>query len=390
MRQESAQDANPFIGSLESLRGIAALMVAVAHSMMILKIGGEDRIWARSIDAIGPLEAKIAKLVLVFASGGAAVTVFFVLSGVVLGLSLDHAKREGVRKYLAFVLRRVFRIYPAYILSILFILFFLFQGLVNWSGVPEGTAFFNWPYRHVPGAAEIIANFTLLDTTLNPIGWTLTTEMAAALIFPFLYMVSRRGNIYAVLGTLLVLMVPTILPGHASMIVLPQLYKFFVGLLLPRFGKRLLGLVFGDRPAHWGWFAAAILLLLAERQLIPVTQAGFGLIETAGAAMIVMGLLGNSGHAGSHILEWHLVRRLGRQSYSFYLWHFPFLYVIAWGALTGLPAGFLQQNGLAVSLGLCAASVVAAFGASYLSYRFVEAPAIHAGKHLAARLFGKA
>jgi peptidoglycan/LPS O-acetylase OafA/YrhL len=375
---------NRFVGALESLRGLAALMVAVGHSMMILKIGGLDMLWARPLSTINSFDALAAKAILFFASGGAAVTLFFVLSGVVLGLSLDHAKLHGARGYAAFFVRRILRIYPAYIVSIAFIVLFLFMGAVNSSGIPIASTFFNWSYRNQPSLAQIAGNLALLHTTLNPIGWTLTTEMLVATFFPLLYFISRRWAGYAVVVVLLVLLTPTLFPAQAGIIFFPHVYKFFIGLLLPRYGKIILRHICGGGNAGRSWFLLAALLLLAERRLVDMTQPGFGIIETLGAAMIVMGLLEGG---GSKVLEYHLIRKLGQQSYSFYLWHFPLLFVIAMAMFSFAPSGLLTEHGLGASLLLCAVSVFAAFRVSAASYHFVEAPAIRAGKHLVGRLF---
>jgi peptidoglycan/LPS O-acetylase OafA/YrhL len=375
---------NHFIGALESLRGLAALMVAVGHSMMALKIGGLDMLWARPLRTLDSFDAIAAKAILFFASGGAAVTLFFVLSGVVLGLSLDHAKLHGARGYVAFFVRRILRIYPAYIVSIIFIVFFLFMGVVNWHGVPLASTFFNWSYRYQPSLAEIASNLALFHTTLNPIGWTLTTEILVATFFPLLYFISRRWAGYAVLGVLLALMAPTLFPAHAGIIFFPHVYKFFVGLLIPRYGKIILRRIMGGGNAGRIWFWSATLLLLAERRLLDMSTPGFGIIETLGAAMIVMGLLEGG---GSKVLEYHPIRKLGQRSYSFYLWHFPLLFVISMAMFSFVPPGLLMEHGLGASLLLCAVSVFLAFWVSAAMYHFVEAPAIRAGKHLVARLF---
>jgi len=374
-----------FVGSLESLRGLAALMVAVDHSMMVLKIGGMDMIWAKPFREIGPFDAKVAKLVLLFANGGAAVTIFFVLSGVVLGLSLDHTKLGGIRLYFAFLLRRMFRIYPAYIVAILFVLLYLFTGIINHNGVSIASTFFNWSYRYTPSLPEIASNLTLLNTTLVPIGWTLTTEIVVATFFPFLYVISRKWPGYAVCIVLLALMIPTIFPAYAGVIILPHVYKFFIGLLIPRYGKPIFQLIFGNRRTGRLWFLFSILLLLAERQLMDMRHPGFGIIETTGAMLIIFGLLHANQHGGWSLLEWHPIRKLGQQSYSFYLWHFPLLFVISWFMFALVPLGIIEEHALAASLLLCAISVSITYGIASLSYSLIEAPSIRNGKHFVSR-----
>jgi len=381
----ATQVDSPFVGSLESLRGLAALMVVIAHSLMVLKIDAIDMIWARPISTIASFDAKLVKLMLFFANGGAAVTIFFVLSGVVLGLSLDNTKLKGMRLYFAFLVRRLFRIYPAYLSVVLFVLLYLFAGMVNHEGVSIASTFFNWSYRYTPSIPEIASNLTLFNTTLIPIGWTLTTEIVVAIFFPFLYFISRRWPGYAVFLVLLVLMAPTFFPTYAGVIVLPHVYKFFIGLLIPRYGKSAFKLAFGSKAIGRSWFVFAIFLLLAERQLVDISHPGFGIIETTGATLIIFGLLNISHHGGGQILEWHLIRKLGQQSYSFYLWHFPLLFVISWLMFAQVPFTLIEEHGLGASLMLCIVSVSITYGISSLSYKFVEAPSMRAGKHLVSK-----
>ena len=78
-----------FNKNLESLRGVAALMVALCHCLLVLSVDGIDNIWFAHFDELNGVQSAITRCLLVFLNGGAAVTVFFVLSGYVLGLSLD-------------------------------------------------------------------------------------------------------------------------------------------------------------------------------------------------------------------------------------------------------------------------------------------------------------
>jgi peptidoglycan/LPS O-acetylase OafA/YrhL len=389
---EGVHEETPFVGALESLRGLAALMVAVGHSMMVLKVDAIDMVWARPIWTLPSLDAKLVKLILMFANGGAAVSLFFVLSGVVLGLSLDNSKLSGVRWYSAFLVRRIFRIFPAYYGVVLFVLLFLFFGMTNPAGVSIASTFFNWSYRTTPSVFEIAGNLSLLNTTLIPIGWTLTTEMVVAVFFPLLYIISRKWPGYAVLSVLLILMLPGFFPAYAGVIILPHIYKFFIGLLLLRYGTPLIKRVFKSKNISRGWFLLAIVILLAERQLIEVRQPGFGFIETAGAALIILGLLHNTPHAGWKMLQWHVIRKLGQQSYSFYLWHFPLLFLISWLMFALLPFKLITEHVLSANLLLCLVSVLVAYRVSALSYKFIEAPFMRTGKRAVTRLFqpGKA
>jgi len=378
------QEDGPFVGSLESLRGVAALMVAIAHSLLVLKINQIDEIWAKQLWEIDTFDAWVVKLMLIFANGEAAVTIFFVLSGVVLGLSLDNTKLTGMRSYLAFLVRRAFRIYPAYIVSILFVLLFLSIGIDNHNGVSIASTFFNWQYRTPLSLSQIALNLTLLDSTLNLVSWTIAVEMAVATFFPVLYFISRRWPGYAVFVVLLALIVLAVFSAknYESVLgVLQYVYLFFIGLLIPRYGQPTFRLVFGNRIIGYKWLIFATLLFLVESQLLERIQSGFGI----GAALIIFGLLHNHQHGGWKILEWHLIRKLGRQSYSFYLWHWPFLFIISWLMFKLVPFQLIEGYSLAASILLCSISVSITYWVSAISYKFIEAPSIRTGKHLVSR-----
>jgi peptidoglycan/LPS O-acetylase OafA/YrhL len=61
-----------------------------------------------------------AKIVLKTSSGETAVCIFFVLSGAVLFDSLKRANKSPRRAVVGFIVRRIFRIYPALIVCLIF------------------------------------------------------------------------------------------------------------------------------------------------------------------------------------------------------------------------------------------------------------------------------
>ncbi|MGO7428469.1 acyltransferase family protein, partial [Rhizobium ruizarguesonis] len=82
-----------FFTALESLRGIAAVVVMLLHT------GG----------TLGPIPANI---------GYIAVDLFFLLSGVVLANSYERQLTTGQISPAGFLLQRIIRLYPIYLLSL--------------------------------------------------------------------------------------------------------------------------------------------------------------------------------------------------------------------------------------------------------------------------------
>jgi peptidoglycan/LPS O-acetylase OafA/YrhL len=82
-----------FFTALEALRGIAAVVVMFLHT------GG----------TLGPIPANIGYL---------AVDLFFLLSGVVLANSYERQLTTGQISPAGFLLQRIIRLYPIYLLSL--------------------------------------------------------------------------------------------------------------------------------------------------------------------------------------------------------------------------------------------------------------------------------
>ncbi|MDO3529886.1 acyltransferase family protein, partial [Ralstonia pseudosolanacearum] len=73
-----------FVGRLESLRGIAALGVAIFHALIWIAFGAERALFTQTVESVHGVQVTIARTILSAFCGPAAVIVFFVLSGFVL------------------------------------------------------------------------------------------------------------------------------------------------------------------------------------------------------------------------------------------------------------------------------------------------------------------
>lgn len=355
-------------------------MVAVYHSFAVFRIDGAERLWGMPIFEVTTTDAMIARAVTVLGNGGVAVTIFFVLSGVVLGLSLDQAKGPFGRQYGAFLVKRIFRIYPAHIATTLVVVLVLWLG----TDFPESQSTTRWfgKWYDRPVDFKLVAtNALLINTYLNPVTWTLLTEMIVALFFPFLYLISRRaGRVTNLLVLCALVMVPFFGAGG---IIVPQICKFYVGLLIPLYGQLAVSWREGGSILARPYWVAAVCLLVGERAL-GIAATG-GVLELIGATMVIADLL-----FGRTSRFWgnHLLRALGRHSYSFYLWHFPTMYLMVRLWTTGVADEVITAHPLLISALLCLASVIVANGLAFLSYELLETSFIHHGKHLSRRLFG--
>src|SRR5688572_29308449 len=157
---------------LESVRGLAALMVAGYHAFGVY-------------DSTGAAHWILVGLCALF-NGHAAVTVFFVLSGIVLGMGLQRAGQLSGSRFAVYGVRRLFRIYPVFFLTTTVIVIFLF-----WARSRFGDGFwFNHalPFHSellnseaVPATDKILRNYSMVDASLNFVTWTLGIELFASL-----------------------------------------------------------------------------------------------------------------------------------------------------------------------------------------------------------------
>jgi peptidoglycan/LPS O-acetylase OafA/YrhL len=383
----------PHYSNLETLRGLAALMVAIGHSFIALTFGGVDQLWGRPVWSIpiGLVDTFIASLILVFANGGAAVTIFFILSGVVLGLSLDLSAIHNnfLKRYINFLIKRLFRIYPAHIVLMSFIcgLIVIF-GIVNPGTFEKSSMWYNWYYRSVPSIDSIIRNVLLLDVFLNPVTWTLKVEIVVALFFPVLHLISRIKckNVLFLQLTILSFLVWLALSKHSHGMILPHVYKFYLGLLIPIYGPQLAKFFARNYNIETSkLLLIAVAAIVVEKQLIHGTYQSYGLIESAGATLLVYILMQNS---SGWVFDLHFFKRLGQFSYSFYLWHFPILWFMFYALHTFHPTHeFIIHYAFVTSIVVCIVSVLVAYVVASFSYRIVEHRMIIVGRDLVGKLW---
>lgn len=174
---------------IDALRGLAALLVVIGHARMLL-LPGYGFQEATAFDATLQL--------LVGSHGHAAVLVFFVISGFLVGgAAFRQADRPEGADWTGFLLRRILRLQVVLLPALL-----LTAGLdVTSAWVLDGR-----PARHeamtpIPcSPSDFLGNAFLLQGILvRPFGsnaplWTISWEWACYLTFPALLVAVRRGN----------------------------------------------------------------------------------------------------------------------------------------------------------------------------------------------------
>ncbi|MDD3265994.1 MAG: acyltransferase [Burkholderiales bacterium] len=305
---------------LDSLRGIAALMVIFQH------------MW--EMDNIS--DARL-KPWLFFCAGHEAVILFFVLSG----FALTHQLRNfSISEYPKFVVRRFLRIYPVYYVALSFSAISLYviskyipnvlaeHNLTKWFYIWSSTSF---------DKELFISSFTLISHQGNSLivaVWSLFYEMWISLIFPIILFLLWRSKIFiSGLSIVTLFVVSYCLWKQGQFIdnqwqsIIYYLWYFILGATLYYIHDKVynfanmwvlfIGLAF--------YFSNYILFGLIHDRMI------HEIIVALGSFIILLNGIHND--VFKNILRSPILKFYGKISYSLYLFHLPVLYVLSYTIL---------------------------------------------------------
>ncbi|UZT95431.1 MULTISPECIES: acyltransferase family protein [Pseudomonas] len=369
-----------FSTRLESLRGLAAICVAVGHSLIWLRFITEPAIWVKSVFDVNGIQASIARALIAVFSGAAAVDLFFVLSGYVLAQSISR-RNIDVFALVEYSVRRLLRIIPAYWFSLVLAIICIFVFSDGYVAKEAGTVWFNGWYREPVSTSVVINNALLQSPSLNPNSWTLLVEVLGSLILPFLLLIGGRGGIATTLVMLAIaIALSTIAPGFGW----SWAYYFFMfatGVATAKHGDSITSCLTPTMIKILIWFA--IVCLLAGSAFFPLVHVlPQDVLFVIGSACLVMLLGGNSIKGNIAILDNRFSQFVGRVSYSFYLLHFMVLYWTATAILELFSEHLLTAYPLAIMLTVAGLTVAASLPLSWASYKYVERPFVTLGRSL--------
>jgi peptidoglycan/LPS O-acetylase OafA/YrhL len=346
---------------------------------------------------------KIIMLVCTLVSGHAFLMGFFVISGYVLGLSLDagRGRADNIPRY---YVRRLLRIYPAHVVSIVFIAIVVLMSdrVVPAAASPMFGQMFSAPVSVV----SLVFNWFLIRIELNGIAWTLALEMAVSLLFPVLYWTSRHPakwiRVVALLGLIAISLVvgDRITEGGLALVggtpagalrsVLVQLsyvpeilnnlafygYLFYLGLI----GEQVLRTVVPRIDGPSGSWLAGLVLLVTVWSAGATTPA-LVLVEALGVTFLVFcGAKMQTRNWLTRTLDSRFFTSLGTVSFSFYLYHFIIINVVGSVMFRLVDPVFVRTNPLVFVLGLFVLTFAVTAGVAAASYRLVERPLMEYSK----------
>jgi len=193
------------IDVLDSVRGIAAFIVLIHHCFITRAVYSDFFFTHWKTGATGPVSWIFlytpARLVW---SGYEAVTLFYILSGLVLALPWIGGRAPG---YKDFAVRRMFRLYIPYVVAI------ILAGVLNvlflhHAFVPGASKWVNeMTWTHPVTLSVIIDHLALIGhhATINGVTHTLIWEIRVSLIFPLIIAPIMRWGTRGALGLLAVL-----------------------------------------------------------------------------------------------------------------------------------------------------------------------------------------
>ena len=359
------QAAKPFLTSLESVRGLAALSVALFHSYHLVPVDGV-RVFDHRLWQLHGATETVLRLIMVPFNGGAAVSLFFVLSGFVLHLSVRRETPLTPPSALRFSARRLLRIYPPLALNLIAI-------AVTWAicaQVFPDAGFAPFTFE------QVADNFALRDTLVNGVTWTLLVEIMAVPCILLTTLAWERWGLRGIIGCTLGFFLVAVTPLNLKFDFVKSWYLFSSGMLVAELfvtGRNL------DKRRAQALFALSLASLMLARLLLGHWSKWSVLVEAiASTGLIAALVLGPKGLAHG-ALSSSASRFLGRVSYSFYLYH-PLALMVAFPLLWHSWQGWMEQNPILSSTLLAAVSVPPALLMGLISYRLIERPVIAIGR----------
>lgn len=345
------------IAALDALRQLAAMVVLVQHFLIIFEI--KVPWWLTT----GPFDAK------------AAVTLFFVLSGYVLTLSVG-SEPISVRGYLNFGIRRVFRLYPMHLAAVVVSLVILVW--IKHSGGFTRPLLMPVGFLDEVGfrSSQWLRQLTLVwpgmqSDFANPPVWTLMAEAKIAIIFPFVAWMVLKAPRKVTLLVVGILVIGSDFFANHLVGTVALIGQFALGALLAWLPK--------GRVIHFG-FRYWIIFLIGSMVLYSCVSLRYTL-----PSVWIAYYLGSFGSMGLIVatVYWESFNRVMSAlqrffqvdiSYGIYILHFPLMLWLR--KLSG------EHTTTLSAWALFAASVILTVGLSLVLMITLEKPAIRLGRHL--------
>lgn len=254
-------------------------------------------------------------------NGNGAVELFFVLSGLVLSLSLERGRDRITPWMLSFYVRRVLRIYPAPWVSLalgLLLLPFERGSCIDSFCTEFAKAAFGTDFTR----SQIILSFAGISSRINRPMWSLRTELLYSPLMPGIIWELRKNGVRWLYAMFVFLVSVGPFPRIYS---LHYAAAFTLGSAIPLLHAENRRLLFASL------FLIALGVMVFDRQVLmpfDVDLKTFELIEICEAFFIVYAIYQRK--VDLKFLRGASVFYIGEISYSIYLLHWSLLYATAY------------------------------------------------------------
>ncbi len=366
----------PYLTTLTPLRGIAALLVVIFHSnlmlMPFLPMGERHVIWA----------------------GWLWVDFFFVLSGFIISYVYGDSFKDTLTlgDYWKYIKARFARVYPLHFVTLVWCLICATIILHYADGVAPFYSDMINPSAAIPSLLFLQTFGLYSSAPLNTPSWSLSTEWWVYMVFPLLvpFFCHLKARGIAIMTVFIVglfafikyFLGPDGLPfpgGSPSLNIITDfgvfrcLAGFLAGMLLFRVYEESIAISFFKKS----WVFIAFFLGVMVAMHVGVEDI---LVIALFPFVILAAAYNNS--TIKKVMDTPVLQRLGDWSFSIYMVHVPIMYVFWIYQIRLNPTMYAkfppEQTGAPdYTLGLIACLVVVALTliVSALSYRFVEVPA---------------
>jgi peptidoglycan/LPS O-acetylase OafA/YrhL len=366
----SIPNERPFFTRVESLRGLGAFAVAGWH-MSGWNIHGVQLFEHTTWHDVGSFQRTLGKIAFVLLPGHAALMMFFVISGFVLRVSLQHGPQAWINATRRFAVARVFRIYPIVIAGTL-----VAASIAGWQipATPDQAA--------IPlTGSTLLAHMLLLDTSINSTLWALQLEVLMAPVILICYFLERSYGTGPLIAAVLV---TTILSFTKKWTFWPPLshhfFAFLVGMLIPTIGAQFAASL--SRAAAQRALIVSACTLILVGQIVGFYSQFSALAETYAAAVFIGLVTYRHDLRGVSFLDAWWVRRLGLCSGSYYVLHVPLLPFFLPLAAFLVPNAWSATAPLLVGILVVAGSLIMFAPLMLVSFNLVERPGIALGREI--------
>lgn len=360
-----------YLPQLTWLRGIAALLVIVSHCVRTTESPYSSIDTPSDIILFNSLDL-----------GSFAVTLFFCLSGATL--YLNHKNDKTLADTASFIVKRIFRIYPAFIFAILAYVL-LGNIYAEWYGEPRGIWIDNiaLPYSYVDVFKHLFLLYDLIGNPyiINGAFWSLPVEFRYYLLFPVALFLMRKSGPTSVMALALLLACSVyFMPWKPSM---PHFFllspSFFGGMLAAYLYER------NGKPLKYSLLIIILSLVLASlvwmfRDDLPNQYKALRYYNFNILLCIIIVYFS----LRTNVINYSMKIRsalgfLGNVSYSLYLLHqlvltFVFIICMKIGITGDAKILFIFPITVAVSLLF-----------AWASYKFIEKPGVRLGRYIIER-----